>query len=140
MFCKRRDEQGYDPLYKIRPFMESLLESFKSCYKLHKEVLVDESMIGFKGRLWFIQNMPNKPTKWEMKAFVLADSISAYTNSWQLYAVNDRVQKHIIYQIKPNIIRKNSKQTNINIRCMITKCNNNKYFILSFILFFFRER
>ena len=66
--------------------MESLLERFKSCYKVHKEVSEDESVIGFKDRLWFIQNMPNKPTKWEMKAFVLADSISAYTNSWQLYA------------------------------------------------------
>ena len=36
-------------------------------------------MIGFKGRLSFIQYMPKNPTKWGMKAFVLADSKSGYT-------------------------------------------------------------
>jgi len=46
---------------------------------------MDESMIGFKGRLWFIQCMPKKPTKWRMKAYVLADSITGYTYNWRLY-------------------------------------------------------
>ena len=31
-------------------------------------------MIGFKGRVSFIQYCPLKPTKWGLKAFVLADS------------------------------------------------------------------
>ena len=43
-------------------------------------------MVSFKGRLWFIQYMPKKPTKWGMKAFVLADAISGYTI---LYTGND---------------------------------------------------
>ena len=82
----KRGEQGYDPLYKIRPLMECLIKSFKSMYRLGKQIAIDESMIGFKGRLWFIQYMPKKPTKWGMKAYVLADSVSGYTHSWQLYA------------------------------------------------------
>ena len=80
-----KGQPGYDPLYKLRPFMEPLLDNFKSTYKLGREIAVDESMIGFKGRLHFIQYMPKKPTKWGMKAFVLADSSSGYTHAWRLY-------------------------------------------------------
>ena len=81
-----KGQPGHDPLFKIRPFMEPLLEAFKQKYKLRREISLDESMIGFKGRLWFIQYMPKKPTKWGMKAYVLADSISGYTWGWKLYA------------------------------------------------------
>ena len=42
-------------------------------------------MIGFKGRLGFIQYMPKKPTKWGLKAFVLADAHTGYTYNWHLY-------------------------------------------------------
>ena len=42
-------------------------------------------MIGFKGRLGFIQYMPKKPTKWGLKAFVLADAHTGYMYSWHLY-------------------------------------------------------
>ena len=49
---------------------------------------MDEGMIGFKGRLWFLQYMPKKPTKWGMKAFVLADSATGYTYNWKLYTGN----------------------------------------------------
>ena len=93
--CKKRGQPGYDPLFKIRPFMAPLQQNFKNCYNLHREVSVDESMIGFKGRLWFIQYMPKKPTKWGMKAFVLADSLSGYTYSWKLYAGKKQQQYYI---------------------------------------------
>ena len=59
-FCKKRGQQGYDPLYKIRPLMNILLERFQKCYNLHREISVDESMIGFKGRFGlFTINPPN---------------------------------------------------------------------------------
>ena len=49
-----KGQPSHDPLYKIRPFMEHLLERLRSSYNLGREI---------KGRLWFIQYMPNKPTK-----------------------------------------------------------------------------
>jgi len=49
---------------------------------------VDESMIGFKGRLGFIQYMPKKPTKWGLKAFVLSDACTGYIYNWYLYTGN----------------------------------------------------
>ena len=66
--------------------MDPLLDNFRAAYNLGREISIDESMIGFKGRLYFIQYMPKKPIKWGMKAFVLADSSSGYTHTWRLYA------------------------------------------------------
>lgn len=83
-----KGEPGYDPLYKLRPFVDPLIANFKAAFTLGRELSVDEGMIGFKGRLWFLQYMPKKPTKWGMKAFVLADSATGYTYNWKLYTGN----------------------------------------------------
>ena len=80
-----KGQPGYDAIYKIRPFLSSLLRQFKSNYSSQRELSIDESMIGFKGRLSFIQYMPKKPTKWGLKSFVLADSSTGYTIKWRLY-------------------------------------------------------
>ena len=47
---------------------------------------IDEAMVSFKGRAWFMQYMPKKPKKWGLKAFSLADSKTGYTLNWKLYA------------------------------------------------------
>ena len=49
-----KGQPGYDPLFKLRPFMEPLNANFQECYTLHREVSVDEAMVEFKGRLSFI--------------------------------------------------------------------------------------
>ena len=41
--------------------------------------------MGFKGRVSFLQYLPKKPTKWGMKAYVLADSSNGYVYNWKLY-------------------------------------------------------
>ena len=82
----QKGQPGYDPLFKLRPFLDPLIDNFQAAYTLGREISVDESMIGFKGRLWFVQYLPKKPTKWGMKAFVLAESVTGYTYNWRLYA------------------------------------------------------
>ncbi len=83
-----KGQPGYDPLYKLRPFMDPHIANFQAAFALGCKLSVDEAMIGFKGHLWFKQYMymPKKPTKWGMKAFVLADSVTGYTYAWKLYA------------------------------------------------------
>ena len=76
---------GHEPLHKIKPFLDSLLYNFQCTYTPGRELSLDESMIGFKGRLGFIQYMPKKPTKWGLKAFVLADGVTGYALNWKLY-------------------------------------------------------
>ena len=80
-----KGQPGHDPLYKLRPLFQPLIANFQESYTLNRELSVDEAMIGFKGRLSFIQYMPKKPTKWGMKAYVLADSSTGYIYNWRLY-------------------------------------------------------
>jgi hypothetical protein len=42
-------------------------------YNPHREVSIDEAMIGFSGRLGFKQYVPLKPTKRGIKVWVRAD-------------------------------------------------------------------
>ena len=46
---------------------------------------VDEAMIPFKGRLGFKQYMKDKPSKWGIKVFVIADSISGCVYRLHVY-------------------------------------------------------
>lgn len=43
-----------------------------------QNVAVDETMVGFRGRFGARQYMPQKPTKWGIKAFTTADSTNGY--------------------------------------------------------------
>ena len=74
-----------DPIYKIRPILDALISNCMRSYTPHQDISVDESIIGFKGRLSWIQYLPNKPTKWGLKAWVLADSSNGYVWNWRLY-------------------------------------------------------
>ena len=81
-----RGEAGYDKLYKVRPLLNILLENFQRSYTPTQNLSIDESMVGFKGQLAFLQYMPKKPHKWGMKAWVLADAANGYVWNWKLYA------------------------------------------------------
>ena len=80
-----KGQPGHDPL---RSFFEPLIANFQQSYSLHRELSIDEAMVAFKGRLAFIQYLPKKPTKWGMKAYVLADSSTGYVWHWRLYTGN----------------------------------------------------
>ena len=41
-------------------------------------LLVDETVVGFRGRFGAKQYIPNKPTKYGIEAFTLADSKNGY--------------------------------------------------------------
>ena len=78
-------EPGYDPLFKVRKFLDVLCPRFEYEYNVHEEVSIDEAMIPFKGRLGFKQYMKDKPTKWGIKAFVFADAHNGYVKRFQIY-------------------------------------------------------
>ena len=46
---------------------------------------VDESMVGFKGRLSWIQYMPKKPRKWGIKIWKIADGANGYVSNLKVY-------------------------------------------------------
>ena len=83
----KKGQPGHDPLFKVRP----LIKNFQEANHPSHELSIDESMIGFKARLSFIQYLPKKLTKWGMKAFVLADSRNEYTYNWRLYTGEHKI-------------------------------------------------
>ncbi|XP_068974788.1 piggyBac transposable element-derived protein 4-like [Bombus flavifrons] len=63
---------------KINNFIEYLDEKFREYFVPGKEVSINEAVVKVKGRISFINYNPQKPTKWGIRIFVLADAKSAY--------------------------------------------------------------
>ena len=84
-----RGEEGRDPLYKLREITDILTDRFKLCYKPGRELSIDESMIGTKCRVPFLQYLPKKPTKWGIKVWVCADANTAYVQTFCVYTGKD---------------------------------------------------
>lgn len=71
-------DPGYDKLWKVRPLLDVVSQQSLELYAPYPQISVDESMIGTKSRLSFIQYMPKKPVKWGIKNWVCADSVTGY--------------------------------------------------------------
>ncbi|XP_067661397.1 piggyBac transposable element-derived protein 4-like [Haliotis asinina] len=80
-----KEDPRHDKLFKIRPLMKILVPEWQRHFHPGREVSVDESMIPFKGRTGLLQYMPNKPHKWGIKSWGLADSRTGYMWNWQIY-------------------------------------------------------
>ena len=84
-----RDAQNSDPLYKIRPLVDHLNSTFAQFYKPGKNLSIDESMVGFKGRSHFKQYCPKKRTQWGFKIWAIADSENGYFMKFDVYTRPD---------------------------------------------------
>ena len=92
-----KGQQGHNTLYKLWPFLEPPIANFQQPYIPHRELSVDEAMVGFKGRLSFIQYLPKKPTKCGIKSYVLADSSTGYVWNWRLCTGKFLIQNTVIH-------------------------------------------
>ena len=100
------------PFSSFDLFLDPLVKNFQEAYHLAREISVDESMIGFKGRMSFVQYMPKKPTKCGMKTFVLTDSRTGYTCNWRLYTcklINRHTVIHCTYILLPDPSKCNNR-------------------------------
>lgn len=77
-------QTGFDKLYKIRPMLDTLSDTFGKYYKPSENQSIDESMVKFKGRIGFRQYMPLKPIKRGYKIWIRADQ-SAFVAQFQIY-------------------------------------------------------
>ncbi len=84
-----RTDLHYDKLWKVRPILDVLTKTFEDLYYPHKQLSVDESMIGTKCRLSIIQYMPAKPTKWGIKVWVCSDAHTGYIYRFDIYTGAD---------------------------------------------------
>ncbi len=68
-------QPGYDPLFKLRNFLDLITPQLQSEYNPHEQMSIDEA---------------TKPTKWGIEVFVLADSINGYVYRLQIYTGKNR--------------------------------------------------
>ncbi|KAG5886203.1 hypothetical protein JTB14_012570 [Gonioctena quinquepunctata] len=91
-FSDRENETNNDRLYKIRPVLDMLNNSFQQTYTVGQEMVIDESMIPWRGRLKFRQYIPTKIHKYGVKLFKLC-SPSGYTWKCQIYTGRTEEQR-----------------------------------------------
>ena len=82
---KRKGEDGYDPLYKVRPIVDHLSAVFSKYYQPSCKLSIDEMMIGTRCRISFLQYMPKKPTRFGIKVWVIAEAKTGYVLDFAVY-------------------------------------------------------
>ena len=80
-----RTEDPDDKLSKARFLMEFMRRKCLKLFQPFQNVCIDERMVRNKGRYSFRQYIRDKPTKWGMKLWVLADSSTGYTYDFDVY-------------------------------------------------------
>ena len=70
---------------KVRNFITYLQEKCLDLYTPQQNIAVDESTVGYKGRILFKTYNPQKPTKWGIRIYVLSECDTGYICSFQPY-------------------------------------------------------
>ncbi|KAF2894881.1 hypothetical protein ILUMI_11294 [Ignelater luminosus] len=78
----KRGEPEFDKLYKIRPMIQYLTNSFLQACTPGRNIAIDESMVVFKEKTHLKQYMPQKPIKRGFKIWALACSETGYLQTF----------------------------------------------------------
>ena len=74
---------------KIKPFIDLILKKFKQNYVPNQNVSIDESLLGWKGNLSWVQYIPAKRKRFGMKFFELCAGSTEYIWNFFVYAGSD---------------------------------------------------
>ena len=78
---------------KVQAILQHLIAKFQSSYHPSRNIAIDETMVGFRGRFAAKQYMPKKLTKWGVKAFMMADSSNGYLLNILLYTGRETLRE-----------------------------------------------
>ena len=87
--AQSRSDPNYNRLWKIQPIISILQKTSRDLYSPHEQLSIDESMIGTKCRLSFIQYIKAKPIKWGIKVWICSDSRNGYICAFEVYTGKD---------------------------------------------------
>jgi hypothetical protein len=74
-------------LHKIEPILDMLKNNFKSVYSPGEKLVVNESLVPFRGRIFFRQYIPGKSHKYGIKLYKLC-TVNGYTCNFEVYTGN----------------------------------------------------
>ena len=75
---KDKNSPCYDKLFKIRKVLDVLLPRFSEVYNPKRNLSIDETLIKFKGKIYFCQSIPIKHGRFGIKCFTLAEASCGY--------------------------------------------------------------
>lgn len=82
----RTERKKSDNLSAVREIVELFKDNCKKYYTPGEYLTIDEQLHGFRGRCSFRQYMPNKPARYGLKIFMLADARTFYVSNLEIYA------------------------------------------------------
>jgi hypothetical protein len=90
-FADNEQNESNDRCHKVNDLLKMLVTKFAAARKPQEDIVIDETMIPFRGRLQFKQYLPGKAHKYGVKIFKLCDS-AGYTYNMAIYkGKSDRV-------------------------------------------------
>ena len=86
-FCNNADGNNVSRDFKIGQLVEMLIEKYQSIYKPGSKIVIDETMVPFRGRIIFRQYIPGKSHKYGLKTFKLCNT-DGYSLNLEIYCGN----------------------------------------------------
>ena len=74
-----------DKLRKVKPLLDIFKQRFQELYQPRQNVAIDERIVKSRHRSGIKQFNKDKPTRWGIKLWVLADSSNGYTIDFNVY-------------------------------------------------------
>ena len=82
----RRGTIDFDPLFKVRPFLETIKSRFQSLWYPYENIAVDEATVAWRGNLSFRVFNKDKPDKYGIKIYEACDSKNGYCLDFEVYS------------------------------------------------------
>ena len=80
-----RDSAQYNRLYKVQEVVDTAIGSWQRCYYPKREMSTDETIVPFSGTSSLKGYNPNKPHKWGITIWCLADARAGYVYNWNIH-------------------------------------------------------
>ena len=85
----KRGAPNYDPLFLVRGLIDRVVPRFRILKEADENIVLDESMIPYKGAKYMRKYLPKKPHKYGYKVFLVCDSATGYCLNWNMYTSKD---------------------------------------------------
>lgn len=82
--CDNQTSDSDDRIYKLRPLCDKLLPNFQKYIKVGEKIVIDETMVPWRGRLFFRQYIINKRHKYGVKLYKLCTD-DGYIHNFKIY-------------------------------------------------------
>lgn len=82
---ENEENASKDRLYKIRPLTDKLISLFQTNNAPDENIVIDETVVSFRGRIIFRQYLPGKSHKYGVKLYKLCD-VEGYTFNFSIFA------------------------------------------------------